>query len=95
MFTTGLVIFASTLLVLVKLPRLWMLRVLHYDILIDVVVTAAVLAVHWGTFSGVMAATFAGLLTSIATSGAKRAFGHIRGDVYHPGLFHLDVRSKA
>ncbi|MEG1456745.1 MAG: hypothetical protein RSC66_14370, partial [Comamonas sp.] len=33
---------------------------------IDVAVTILVLAIHWGTFSGVMAATFAGLLCQAA-----------------------------
>jgi hypothetical protein len=50
-----------------------------------------VLIIHWGTFSGVMAATVAGLLTSLATTAAKRLFGHIHANRYFPGLFHLDV----
>ena len=52
-----------------------MLRALGYDLVIDVAVSLAVLVIQFGTFSGVMAATVAGLLTSLATSGAK-----------HPGL---------
>lgn len=91
MFITGFVIFLSTILVLVKLPRLWMLRALRYDIAIDVAVSVVVLALHFGTFSGLVAATFAGLLTSVATSTAKRAFGHIRDGRYYPGWFHLNV----
>ena len=91
MFTTGFVIFLSAGLVLVKLPRRWMLRVLHYDIAVDLAVSVLVLLVHWGTFSGVMAATFAGLLTSIGTTAAKRAFGHIHGGLYYPGLLTLKV----
>ena len=52
-------------------------------------VTLIVLAIHFGTFGGVMAATFAGLLTSVATSLAKRAFGFLQGDLYFPGLIRL------
>jgi len=92
MFVTGFVIFLSTVLLLVKLPRRWMLRLLHYDLAIDLGVSAIVLAIHWGSFSGVIAATFAGLLTSLATSGAKRAFGHLHGGRYYPGWFTLDVK---
>ena len=51
--------------------------------------TVLVLCVHWGTFSGVMAATFAGLLTSLATSALKRLVGYIEADRYHPGLLNL------
>jgi len=92
MFVTGFVIFLSTVLLLVKLPRRWMLRLLHYDLTIDLVVSAIVLSIHWGSFSGVIAATFAGLLTSLATSGAKRAFGHIEAGRYYPGWIALDVK---
>lgn len=91
MFVTGFVIFLSTILLLIKLPRRWMLRLLHYDIAIDVAVSVVVLAIHWGTFSGVIAATFAGLLTSLATSAAKRAFGHIHRGQYYPGWVTLRV----
>jgi hypothetical protein len=56
---------------------------------IDLTVTALVLFVHWGTFPGVMAATSAGLLTSLATSTLKRLVGYIDGDRYHPGLLNI------
>lgn len=91
MFVTGFVIFLSIILVLAKLPRLWMLRALRFDIAIDLAVSVIVLAIHWGSFSGVIAATFAGLLTSVATSTAKRAFGHVRKGQYFPGWFTLRV----
>jgi hypothetical protein len=44
--------------------------------------TVLVLLIHWGTFSGVMAATVAGLMMSLATSGLKRLVGYIDGDNY-------------
>jgi hypothetical protein len=68
-----------------------MLRALDHDLALDVVVSAATLIVHWGTFSRVMAATIAGVMTSVATSTAKRLFGYIRGNVYYPGVYRLDI----
>jgi len=91
MFTTGFAIFLSLLFVLAKLKRRLMLRLLHYDVLLDIVVTVFVLFVHWGSFEGVMAATIAGLFTSMATTLAKRLFGHIAGDKYYPGRFRLEI----
>lgn len=91
MFTTGFAIFLGLVFIFIKLPRRTMLRWLHYDAVLDVAVTLIVLAVHFGTFSGVMAATFAGLLTSVGTSLAKKAFGFIKGDQYFPGYFRLAV----
>ena len=89
MLLTGLFVFAGVMLLLLKLPRRTMLRALHHDLELDLTVSFLVLAIHWGTFSGVMAATIAGLLTSIATSGLKRLLGHIEGRIYHPGLIRL------
>ena len=91
MFETGIVIFLSLAFVFIKLKRRTMLRLLRHDLAIDVAVTLLTLAIHWGTFSGVMAATFAGLLTSVGTSLAKKAFGFIEGNHYHPGYIRLEV----
>ena len=91
MFTTGLAIFLGLVFIFIKLPRRTMLRWLRYDILLDLAVTLIVLVVHFGTFSGIMAATFAGLLTSVGTSLAKRVFGYIQGDQYFPGLIRLTL----
>ena len=91
MFTTGLAIFLGLVFIFIKLPRRVMLRWLHYDIVLDLAVTLIVLVIHFGTFSGIMAATFAGLLTSVGTSAAKRLFGYINGDQYYPGLIRLTV----
>lgn len=91
MLTTGLTIFLGVGLLLAKLPRRMALRALKHDLAIDLVVTTLVLVIHWGTFSGVMAATVAGLLTSLATSTLKRFVGYIDGDVYYPGRIRLDI----
>lgn len=91
MLATGFMIFLGVTLILVKLPRRLMLRALHHDVAVDLLVSALVLAIHFGTFSGVMAATVAGLLMSIATSSMKRVMGHIKGDVYYPGMLCLKV----
>lgn len=92
MFFAGFVVFLGVLLLLAKLPRLLALRLLRHDLLLDAVVSGLVLLVHFGTFSGVMAATIAGLMTSIATSGAKRLFGYVSGGRYYPGIFTLDLK---
>jgi nucleoside permease NupC len=91
MIETGLAIFLGLVFIFIKLKRRTMLRLLRHDMAIDVFVTLLTLAVHWGTFSGVMAATFAGLLCSVGTSAAKKVFGYIDGTQYHPGFIRLDV----
>lgn len=91
MIETGIAIFLGLVFIFIKLRKRTMLRLLRHDMAIDVAVTVLTLVVHWGTFSGVMAATFAGLLTSIGTSAAKKAFGYIDGDLYHPGYVALKL----
>ena len=91
MIETGIAIFLSLVFLFIKLPRRWLLRMLRYDLTIDIAVTLLVLLVHWGTFSGLMAATFAGLLTSLATSAARRLVGYIHGTKYYPGIFNVKV----
>ena len=91
MLLTGLMVFLGVLLILAKMPRRVMLRALNHPLGIDLAVSVLVLVIHWGTFSGVMAASVAGLLTSLATSGARRLFGYSDGKRYYPGLLNLDA----
>jgi nucleoside permease NupC len=91
MLMTGLAVFMGVALIFAKLKRRTMLKALHHDLKIDVAVTTLVLLIHWGTFSGVMAATICGLLTSVATSSLKKLVGYIDSDVYYPGRIRLDV----
>ncbi len=91
MLMTGLTIFLGVALLLAKLPRRLMLRALGRPLAIDLTVSTLVLFVHWGTFSGVMAATVAGLLTSLGTAAARRLFGFIQGNRYYPGVVHISV----
>ena len=91
MIETGFLVFLGVALILWKLPRRLMLRLLAHDVALDLTVSVLVLMIHWGTFSGVMAATVAGLTMSLATSGAKRLFGYIDNKRYVPGLINLKV----
>jgi nucleoside permease NupC len=91
MIATGITIFLGLAAILAKLPRRMLLRSLKYGAAMDIAVTVLVLIIHWGTFSGVMGATVAGLLTSMATSGLKKLFGYIDGNQYHIGRIRLDI----
>lgn len=73
MIETGIVVFLGVALILWKLPRRWMLRALHHDVALDLLVSVLVLVIHWGMFSGVMAATVAGLMTSLASGSPRTA----------------------
>ena len=93
MLFTGFMVFGAGALILAKLKRRWLLRALNHDLALDIVVSAATYALHFGTFSGLMAATVAGLLNSLATGAAKRLIGYIDGNVYYPGVFYVNPRA--
>ena len=94
MFALSFCVFAGVLFLVVKLPHRLLLRMLKYDGLMDLAVSALVLFLHWGSLEGGLIAAFAGLMTSIATSGAKRLFGYMDGKVYYPGYMKLNVGGK-
>ena len=91
MLLTGLTVFVGVSLLLAKLPRRTMLKALKHEVAVDLTVSAITLAIHWGSYEGIMAATIAGLLMSMATSSMKRLVGYIDGDMYYPGVICLKI----
>lgn len=65
------------------------IRLLSYPLTIDITVFAALTAIHWGTFSGVMAATIGALMCSILLTLGRKAFGHMDGKKYVPGMWNI------
>ncbi len=94
MLTAGVIILLGFVFIMVKLPRNTALRLLGYPLTIDIVVSVLAYILHWGTFTGVMAAAVAGMLCSLTTSAARWAFGYIdpKTRAYYRGHFY--VRSK-
>lgn len=74
---SGVIIFFGLLLLAIKLPVRTSMVLLGYPLWADLGVSAAAYALHFGTFSGVMAAAVAGLMCSGFTSSARYAFGYI------------------
>ena len=88
---SGTIIFMGMLLLGLKLKPKHSLRLLGYPLALDFGVSAIAFAMHYGTFSGVMAAAVAGLMTSGFTSVARYAFGYIRDNKYYAGrIWKLD-----
>lgn len=89
---SGVIIFLGLLLLGFKLPLKTSLRLLGRPLALDIGVSALAFIMHYGTFSGVMAAAVAGLMCSGFTSAARYAIGYIEGSKYFPGkIWQLDV----
>ncbi len=86
---SGAIIFIGLLLLFIKLPSKTALRLLNYPLLLDLAVSAAAYVLHWGTFTGVMAAAVAGLMCSGFTLLGRALFGYIASGTYHPGYIKL------
>lgn len=86
---SGAIIFIGLLLLFIKLPTKTALRLLNYPLLLDLAVSAAAYVLHWGTFTGVMAAAVAGLMCSGFTLLGRAVFGHIASGTYYPGYIKL------
>lgn len=88
---SGVIIFLGMLFLGLKLKTKTSLTLLGYPLALDFGVSALALVLHYGTFSGTLAAAVAGLMCSGFTSLARYAFGYIKGDKYHPGkIWRLD-----
>jgi hypothetical protein len=88
---SGIIIFIGLVLLFFKLPHRWRLMLLGRPLALDVAVSVLGYIIHWGTFTGVMAAAVAGLMCSGFTSVGRYLFGHIHRGVYHPGVLRLEV----
>ena len=90
---SGVIIFLGMLLLGIKLPRRVSLKLLGYPLALDLSVSVLAYAMHYGTFSGIMAAAVAGLMCSGFTSCARYAFGYIEGKRYHKGrIWQLQLK---
>jgi len=89
---SGVIIFLGMLLLALKLKAKTSLTLLGYPLALDFGVSALAFIMHYGTFSGVMAAAVAGLMCSGFTSLARYAFGYIKGGKYYHGkIWKLDA----
>lgn len=67
-------------------PRLVVLRMLGHAWVLDLVGTVLLFWMHWGTFSGVMIATFAAGMWSVCVRLARWWLGYVKDGRYHFGF---------
>jgi hypothetical protein len=73
---SGIIIFIGLLFIFVKFPKHWVLVGLGYALYVDLGAALLAYVLHWGTFTGTMAAAVAGLMTSAMTTIARRFIGY-------------------
>jgi len=89
---SGVIIFLGMLLLALKLKAKTSLTLLGYPLALDISVSVLAFIMHYGTFSGMMAAAVAGLMCSGFTSTARYAVGYIKAGKYYPGkIWRIDA----
>lgn len=73
----------TALAVYVVLLKIGIRKVLAYEVTVDIIVTVALLVLFSGTLTGIVAATFAGLLFSIIMYVSKLILGYEKYE-YNP-----------
>ena len=82
---SGIIILLGFLLLFVKLPKRTIAWLLGFPLALDLGASFLAYILHWGSFSGVMAAAVAGLMTSALTSAGRWGVGYIEKGTYVPG----------
>lgn len=92
MIEMGLVVGIALLISMAKMSWPWKLRVLSNPVLMDVMIFAFLVLLHWGTFSGVMVATVGAMACSGVLFMGRKIYGHIENGRYVRG--YVDVAAK-
>ena len=82
---SGVIILLGFLALFLKLRRRTLLVLLGKPLAVDLAGSILAYALHWGTFSGVMAAAVAGLMLSTLTAVSRWCVGYIDSGLYYPG----------
>jgi hypothetical protein len=94
MLETGFIVALGLLVMLAKLSWRNKMLVISHPLTTDLAVFTLLTMLHWGTFSGVMAATVGALFCSIVLSTARWLVGHMDGNIYFPGIFNIAHRLR-
>lgn len=91
MFVSGFMLTLGLAFLFWKLPRRKALWLLGHHLAVDISVVVLMTIVHFGTFSGLMAAAVAGVFCSCMTSSGRWLFGYITNGKYVPGKIPVIV----
>jgi len=91
---SGVIIFLGLIFIFFKFPIHWVLVGFGYALWVDLAAASAAYILHWGTFTGTMAAAVAGLMTSAMTTIGRRLVGYTIYDlkthewIYYRGMYN-------
>lgn len=89
MLEAGILVALGLLITFMKLSWKARLRMLSHPVAMDVLIFVALTLIHWGTFTGVMAATIGALVCSLMLGAGRKLFGHMHKGKYVPGIWSI------
>lgn len=92
MFEMGAIVGLGLLVTLFKMNWKWRMKMLSNPLLMDTIIFVFLIAIHWGTFSGVMVATIGAFVCSVTLSIGRYLFGYINASGYVPGMFNVSEK---
>lgn len=92
MLETGILVFLGIMGLAIKIPPKYGLRILAFPLAVDLIMTAFIYVLHFGTYSGLMTAAVAGVFCSMAISLLRYLFGYIYKDRYYPGRLFVNPK---
>lgn len=90
MLEMGIIVGLGLLFTLWKMNWKWKIITLSFPLWVDAIVFTFLIAIHWGTFSGVMVATIGAFMCSVVLSGGRWLYGYKENGVYVPGKFNVE-----
>ena len=89
MFEAGIFVALGLIVTFCKVSWRWRLRILSNPVLCDISVFTLLVVIHWGTFTGVMAATIGAFICSLLLAAGRWMFGYIEAGKIVPGIFSV------
>lgn len=94
MFESGAVVCLGLVMWFSKMSWRTRMRLLSHPLAVDILVFTLLTLIHWGTFSGVMAATVGALMTSVLLTAGRKVWGYTENGKYVRGMYDVSEHLK-
>ena len=84
---TGTIVFLSLLVIVWRMPKRTKLWLFGHPLWLEIPFGILAYALHYGTFSGMMAAATAACMVFVFVQIGKYLVGYIDNGIYHRGVF--------
>lgn len=86
---SGIIVAMGLVLWFSKMSWKGRMRILSSPLACDIGVFILLLAIHWGTYTGIMAATAGSVMVSLLISLGRRLWGYVKAGKYYRGFWDV------